>query len=998
MKSNKINLTILFSLLVVLFTTTITAQENSNNFTAPHSLLTMYNSKNYLGVNHKLNNAINQKPGDEYHTNAIDKEFLKLESAYRSGDKDIKNKIFEYKRNNNDSQYTQKVELMLGNTYVGEGEFEEAEKCYSNIDIKKLSLEDKEEYIVNRSLLLFNKQEYSKAEEELSQIVSKKSSYRIPAIFYLACANYAQADYAQAEEGFLECQNDKTFGTSANYYLANIYYVNKNYASALKIGEEVLNSSDCPKAYINPLKKICGECAFNSGDNNKTIVYLKEYTQYNNDNSSIYLLGVAYYNAKQYSDAIKTLRTLTNEKNNFSQSAYLYLGHSYLLTNDKNGAMFAYEKAMSDNTDAQVKECAMYNYCLIIEENNILTFDKKVEVYEKYINLFPKNSNAETINQLLATSYYTTKNYTAALASVNKVKSPSKELLKAKQVILYNLGVQEFEKKEYSKAKKYFDQSINVGDYSTNIKAKAYLWRGEINYLNKNYSQATSDFKKHISLLKQPDVNSFYSLGYALFMQKKYSEAEKQFTKHIAKNNSNKQIKADAYNRKGDCLYMMRNYSSALKAFSEAEKTYNLSADYSLYMQGIIYGVNKQHSNKINILSNLVMLYPQSSYAPKALLEKGNAQIALTQNDNALASFAKIYESYPKSPEARQALLQSALIYMNIGDENRAVSAYKTLIEEYSGSNEAKVAQEDLKNYHIQQGNIEPYAEYIKNTMGEEVYSNAQLDTLTYYAAESAFLKNPNDKSVTQLKTYINKYPNGIFTSNASYYIGQYGFNNNNFNEARTYFEKVIKSNNVVLLEETLHSLATIEELDSNYDKAYQYYSKLAKEYTTTQLGKEAQTSVVRVLSLDGKNNEVITYANKILSDNIDIPNIDEVRYYRAKAYKAIGDNENAKNDWEILSTTSHSTYSSEAKYMIAEMLYNQSQYTQAEESINSILSSGGVDRYWVARSIILLSDISAKQGDNFKAKQYLNSLKSNYTEDDDIQQMIKTRLTKYEK
>ena len=94
-------------------------------------------------------------------------------------------------------------------------------------------------------------------------------------------------------------------------------------------------------------------------------------------------------------------------------------------------------------------------------------------MYEKYINLFPKNSNAETINQLLATSYYTTKNYTAALASVNKVKSPSKELLKAKQVILYNLGVQEFEKKEYSKAKKYFDQSINVGDYSTDIKAKA---------------------------------------------------------------------------------------------------------------------------------------------------------------------------------------------------------------------------------------------------------------------------------------------------------------------------------------------------------------------------------------------------------------------------------------------------------------------------------------------------------------------------------------------
>ena len=83
---------------------------------------------------------------------------------------------------------------------------------------------------------------------------------------------------------------------------------------------------------------------------------------------------------------------------------------------------------------------------------------------------------------------------------------------------------------------------------------------------------------------------------------------------------------------------------------------------------------------------------------------------------------------------------------------------------------------------------------------------------------------------------------------------------------------------------------------------------------------------------------------------------------------------------------------------MIAETQFNENNTTQAEESINSLLASSGEDRYWIARSIILLSDISAKQGDNFKAKQYLNSLKSNYTENDDIQQMIKTRLTKYEK
>lgn len=998
MRYSKINLTILLSLIISFSSAIVNAQENGTTFAIPASLYNMYKSENYLGVNHKLNSAINVKDNYRYPVSIVDSEFLKIESAYRSGDKDIKSKIFEYKESNHDPLYTQKIELMLADVYVSEGDFDEAEKIYDGIDRDRLSSQDKEDYIINKSILLFNKGEYAKAEEELTLIAAKKSSNRIPALFYLACANYAQKDYTQAEEGFLACKDNKIFGESANYYLANVYFATNRYDEALMLGDMLLCNEYCTQGYILPLKKICGESAFALGNNESAIQYLKEYVSANNnDNRAMYIFGVSCYNTQQYTDAIKTFVQLTNEYNEFSQSAYLYLGHSYLQINDKNGAMFAYEKSMSYDSDLQTKESAMYNYCLIIEENDILPFDKKVSVYERYINLFPNSSNAQAINQILAVSYLTTKNYNAALTSVNKVNNPGKELLNAKQIILYNLGTQEFAKKEYSKAKEYFGKCINLGDFNSDIKAKAYLWRGEINYLFKSYAAAESDFKQHISLLKQPDINSFYSLGYTYFMQKRYSEAEKQFSNHIAKNNKNKATKADAYNRKGDCLFMMRSYTNAIKAYSDAEKTYNRTADYSLYMQGIVYGVEKQYGKKIEVLNNLIAIYPNSSYTPKALFEKGNAEISQNKSSNALASFAKIYENYPKSSEARQALLQSALIYMRSGDNNKAVSAYKTLIEDYPGSNEAKIAMEDLKNYHIQQGDIEPYAEYIKNINGAEVYSNSQIDSLTYYAAESAFLQSPSDKSVTQLKNYIKKYPNGTFKANASFYIGQYGYNRNDFNEARLYFENVLVSKNVMLLEETLHTLATIEELDKNYDRSYKYYSRLVNEYPTTELGREAQSSVVRVLSLDGKNREVISAATKLISDNSDIPNIDEVRYYRAKAYNALSDNEKALRDWEILSSASHSSYSTEAKYMVAEAMFNENILDKAEDAVNALLSNNNGERYWIARGIILLSDISAKQGDKFKAKEYLNSLKTNYTENDDIQTMINTRLEKYE-
>ena len=48
---------------------------------------------------------------------------------------------------------------------------------------------------------------------------------------------------------------------------------------------------------------------------------------------------------------------------------------------------------------------------------------------------------------------------------------------------------------------------------------------------------------------------------------------------------------------------------------------------------------------------------------------------------------------------------------------------------------------------------------------------------------------------------------------------------------------------------------------------------------------------------------------------------------------------------------------------------------------------------YWLARSFILLSDICKAQGKDVEARQYLLSLKNNYTENDDIAQMIEERL-----
>ena len=53
MRHLKINLAVLFSILITL-PLVVNAQERKTPFTVSHSLLNMYKSENYLGVNHKL--------------------------------------------------------------------------------------------------------------------------------------------------------------------------------------------------------------------------------------------------------------------------------------------------------------------------------------------------------------------------------------------------------------------------------------------------------------------------------------------------------------------------------------------------------------------------------------------------------------------------------------------------------------------------------------------------------------------------------------------------------------------------------------------------------------------------------------------------------------------------------------------------------------------------------------------------------------------------------
>ena len=134
--------------------------------------------------------------------------------------------------------------------------------------------------------------------------------------------------------------------------------------------------------------------------------------------------------------------------------------------------------------------------------------------------------------------------------------------------------------------------------------------------------------------------------------------------------------------------------------------------------------------------------------------------------------------------------------------------------------------------------------------------------------------------------------------------------------------------------------------------------------------------------------------ATAVLSDAKVNPELaSEARYYRSKALVEAGQMQHAVADWEELAKDTRNVYGAEAKYLLAQQLFDSGKYDAVEAEVLEFVDAGTPHAYWMARSFILLSDAYAKLDRKLEARQYLLSLKQNYQADDDIARMIESRL-----
>lgn len=906
------------------------------------------------------------------------------------------------------SPYTAEVQIEFGSYLLFHGDAQGALIEFDKVNTAEISIPRQHLLFFRKGQALIETGQYEKARPYYIALEKADDpEFSTEASYYVAYLDYEQENYTAALLRFRQLPGFKKYNNSVPYYIVQILYRQEKWDETLSQALLLLSNPHITPEQTNELNRLVGECYLKKQRRGDALRYLTAYVENAQPAvaSSAYNCGVLAAEKGNTALAIKALSKATEAGDNtgndgIAQQAYMLLGQTYLSIGETHNARLAFERAASYNSNPQIQEAAAYNYAVMIHETACSPFNEEVTMFENFLNQYPHSRYADKASEYLVEVYMTTRNYEAALASIAKIKNPSLKVRTARQRLLYQLGVQSFVNGNIAAATDYFNQCIAAGNLNQDVLGNAYYWRGESHYANGEYAKAESDFIRFNTLKPSAEAahlaSGYYNLGYSYFKQGKFTQAIDAFSQYVAKpSERNTDPYIDALARLGDCYYYNRDFQQAEYYYgTSANNNEKPSADYALFQKAFMAGLQKKYTAKLDDLDLLIRNYPESEYLDDAYLEKGKTYLLLENNEYAIKAFQEVVTHFYNKQCAPQAGLQLALVYYNTGRTNEAINAYKEVIQTHPGSEEAQTALEDLKNIYIERNDVSTYAAYLQTLGGRVPMSAGEQDSLTYVAATRLLANHKDAEGKQALEQYLVQYPSGKYAVEANISLARAARNAGQVTDALKYYDAVTNVPGGTYENEALLAVAEIYQEQGEKAKAFDAYQQLVVRTDNADYKRTALMGSTRMASELGRHEDVVLNFTQLNSDANLKPSLrQEGQLLRGKALVAMEEKNYAYEDLKAAAADTRSAFGAEAKYRLAQLYYDDNKPTEAEAQVFELINSATPHQYWLARGFILLADIALAKENTFQAKQYLQSLQSNYNSNDEINRMIEERL-----
>ena len=914
---------------------------------------------------------------------AVDAQYYIAVSALYSGQSDAEAKITAFVNDNPSSTWARHANFLYANVLFGKKKYTEALDIYRQTPSASLTQDEAQQMQFNMGYAHFQMGEIDKAQPFFQGLALNDGKYQQDAQYYYAHIQYLKGNDQEALRYFGQLRNHPVYGKAVPAYIMQINYRHGNYDAVLKDASDAVKNAD--KSRQGNMALMVADAYFQQKNYDRALVY---YTFYNKNKfvrniprEVCYQMGVCKMKKGDIKGAIEDLQKAANDRDTIGQYASYYLASCYADTDQPKYARNAFFTAYSAGFDKAISEDALFNYARLSLIPGVDPFGEAVSHLDTYVAENPQSNRCSEAEELAVYLLLNAKNNDQALARLEKMRKKSPELTATYSELLYATGVDHFQNRRYDKAQACFSKILNSNPNGAR-KAEAAFWLAESAYASGDFPTAERYYKQvknSPSADPRLSAKADYGLGYIYYQKPNYDEAVSRFKSFVQYcDDRDKDLKGDAYIRLGDCYFVDRSYDQAVNYYDLATRVGKRNADYALFQQGLCYGAKGNSNQKINMLDELLRTYPSTNYYDKALFEIGNTHLVYGDKRSAISAFNRLIRERPRSSYTRQALMKVGMIYYNNNQYDQALTNLKTLVQNYPNTDESREAQSIIRDIYMEQNNLNDYFSYVEsNGLGQVQVT--QQDSLAFANAENFFLGRRYQDAETALNYYFEHFPKGAYSLKAHNYAVECAEKVGTEEEAKTHLTYIVSQPDNDYTDNALMKLARLEYDHANYEKAGQYYARLANITEEPLLKLEAlEGSMKSYFFMEDYDKAIEMGESLSRSRDLTSDQTNQINHIVGKSYFKKG-NYNTAIQWlDRSANADKSVYGAESAYYVAFASFKMGNLDDAENRVFDISDHFGSHEYWVAKSFILLAEVYVAKDNLFQARETLRSIVDN--------------------
>lgn len=880
-----------------------------------------------------------------------------------------------------------------------EQNFSTASAEFARIDMRSLKNSQVPEFIFKQAYSLFELDEYDRAEELFSKAEKMPySDYTAPSRYSLGYIEYVRKNFEDSFDWFSKAAKDPRFTEQAVPYMIECRYMLKDYSYVISNGDAALDRVTPERK--RQLARFISESYLSEGNAAKAREYYEIFGEgaKEMDDADLFYAGSVMYSTGDYKGAVDKFSRMTSRADSIGQIANYEMAYSYIKTGNKVAAMDAFKAASSQPWNEDIREDAHFNYAkLSFDLNN------NPSVFNEYMKAYPGKKKDDIIYGYIALACLYGHDYAAAVDAYSNI-----DLLDSRQKVNYM-------KANYLRA----HQLIEGGGWRDAVpllKAASYYsdkrdpfnqiaryWLGESYFRSGQYDQAIDVYTtlyNNSALEGKPEGALIpYDLAYCYFKKDDYDGAAKWFDEYLA---SSKPAKGeDAAARRADCDFLRKDYPSAIKLYEAAIARFPYKDNLYPYLQaGIAYGLTGDRKGKVKVLSSVEEADPSAEFYPEAMYELGRAYVAASDNESAISVFRKLGSSTKDNTIIARSLIELGMISRNMSEYDNALDCYKKVIDLMPDTDYAADALSAIESIYQSEGRGDEFLDYAELIGATRDKTDAEKEQMYFNAAEQVFMTENYSKAISSLKSYLDRYPQGVNVAQTQYYLAECHRNLGQKELACDWYQKSLETEPSGLCSEnaTLRLAGLSFELE-HFKDAYSYYRSLLSIARLDANRHTARAGMMQSAFRGLDYQEAIACADALKADKASsAAEKRQADYVCAKSSLSLGERDKAYALFRSLSSEPSDAEGAEATYMLIQDAYDQGNYSTVQSMVHKFAADAPNQSYWLAKAFIVLGDSFAEQENYAQAKATFESIRDGYTpqgKSDGVLDNVNMRLEK---